>query len=131
VADITEEPEIPARIEKNLKDHPLSGFVAEGSTPYGTLQRSMADALNVAALSGIPVVLVSRGDTAGLMPVYTFNLFIEGNNLTSTKARLLLMAAMLKFGSLPQAADPRNPTPEERRAVQEKVRQYQEIFNTH
>jgi hypothetical protein len=35
------------------------------------------------------------------------NLFIEGNNLTTTKARLLLMAAVIKFGMLPpHVSDP-------------------------
>jgi hypothetical protein len=56
---------------------------------------------------------------------------IEGSNLTATKARLLLKAALLKFGSLPVAADPKKPTFEERKAVQKKIKQYQELFMTH
>jgi hypothetical protein len=35
---------------------------------------------------------------------------IGGANLTATKACLLLMACLLKFGSLPQAADPDRPS---------------------
>ncbi|MBI2370851.1 MAG: hypothetical protein HYV08_11555 [Deltaproteobacteria bacterium] len=130
-AEIDEEPEIFARVEKNLRDRPLSGIVAEGSTPYGGMQESMEKALNIAALSGIPVVVVSRGDMAGMVPVDPNNLFIEGNNLTAGKARLLLMAALLKFGALPPAADPKNPTPAEAKAVQEKIKLYQEVFSTH
>jgi L-asparaginase len=131
MASADEEPEIFARVEKNLKDRPLSGIVAEGSTPYGGMQESMEKALSVAVFSGIPVVRVSRGDTAGMVAVNPDDIFIEGNNLTAGKARMLLMAALMKFGSLTPAADPKNPTPEEKKAAQEKIKQYQEIFNTH
>ncbi|MBI2370852.1 MAG: hypothetical protein HYV08_11560 [Deltaproteobacteria bacterium] len=130
-AEIDEEPEIFARVEKNLRDHPLSGIVAEGSTPYGGVQESMEKALSIVALSGIPVVRVSRGDTGGMVAVNPNDLTIEGNNLTAGKARLLLMAALMKFGALPPAADPKRPTPAEIKAVQERVKQYQEVFNTH
>ena len=57
--------------------------------------------------------------------------FIGGSNLTATKARLLLMACLMKFGSLPPAANPDQPTAEEAAAVREKVAVYQRIFNTH
>jgi L-asparaginase len=56
---------------------------------------------------------------------------ITDSNLTATKARILLMAALMKLGSLPPAVDPDNPTPQERAAVREKVRQYQTIFDSH
>ena len=45
--------------------------------------------------------------------------FIAGSNLTSTKARVLLQAAILKLGMLPPAADPEDPTAEERNAIAE------------
>jgi hypothetical protein len=50
---------------------------------------------------------------------------------TATKARLLLMACLLRFGSLPPAADPLNPTPAELQAVQAKLAEYQAVFDTH
>jgi hypothetical protein len=56
---------------------------------------------------------------------------IAGNNLTATKARLLLSGCLLKFGSLPPAKDPRNPTPTEREATRLAVAAYQRIFDTH
>ena len=56
---------------------------------------------------------------------------IAGANPTSTKARLLLMAAMMKLGSFPLAADPDNPTVAEREATKKAVLAYLEIFNTH
>jgi len=56
---------------------------------------------------------------------------IAGLNLTSTKARLLLMACLMKFGSLPVAADPANPTPVELDAFKTALAAYQQVFNTH
>ena len=124
-----EEVEVPARMEKNLRDSPLSGFVAEGI--WGTVHEPLEKALEIASLSGMPVVRVSRGDEWSMVRPNPSNLTIEGNNLTPVKARLLLMAALMKFGSLPVAGDPLNPTPAETKAVQDKVQQYQEVFNTH
>lgn len=131
LADPKEEVEVLARIEKNLEDRPLVGFVAEGNTPYGSLNAQLEKALEIAALSGMPVVRVSRGDQAGMVGVDPSNLTVEGSNLTPGKARLLLMAALMKFGALPPARDSRNPRPEEKKAIQEKIKQYQDVFNTH
>ena len=41
------------------------------------------------------------------------------------------MACLMKFGTLPPAANPDQPTAEEAAAVREKVAAYQTIFNTH
>jgi len=41
------------------------------------------------------------------------------------------MACLMKFGALPSAADPDNPTSAEWTAVGEKVSEYQAVFNTH
>jgi hypothetical protein len=37
----------------------------------------------------------------------------------------------MKFGSLPAAQDPRKPTAAEIKAVQEKIRHYQQVFDTY
>jgi hypothetical protein len=58
-------------------------------------------------------------------------LTIAGSNLTATKARLLLMACLMKFGSLPVAADPGAPTPAEAEATKAAVARYQQVFDTH
>lgn len=126
-----QEVEIFARMEKNLNEHPLAGFILEGTTPYGNVKESMVQALEIAALSGMPVVRVSRGDEGGMLEVIENNFTIEGNNLVTAKARLLLMAAIMKLGSFPPAVDPKNPTVHEIKAVQEKINLYQEIFNSH
>ncbi|MCK5353426.1 hypothetical protein KAJ77_12625, partial [bacterium] len=129
LARAEEEVEVSARIEKNLRDRPLSGFVAEGMG--GRVHEPLEAALEIAALSGMPVVRVARGDEWTMVRPNPSNLTVEGNNLTPLKARLLLMAALMKFGSLPPAVDPRNPTQAEKKAVQDKMNQYQEVFNTH
>ena len=56
---------------------------------------------------------------------------ITGSNLDTNKARLLLIASLLKLGRLPKAKDPRNPTGKERDAVIAKVAEFQEIFESH
>ena len=101
-----EEVDILARIEKNLVDAPLAGFVAEGSAPFGAMSNSVDAALKRATFSGMPVVKVSRGNTSGFVDASRDPLAIAGSNLTATKARLLLMACLMKFGCLPLAVDP-------------------------
>ncbi len=129
-----EEPEreadIVALVEQNLRDAPLAGFVVEGLSPYGTLATTARNtALLRAVYSGMPVVGVGRGNHEGFSPPREG--FIGGGNLTATKARLLLMAGLMKLGSLPPAADPARPTDGEREAVRAKLAQYQAIFDTH
>jgi hypothetical protein len=41
------------------------------------------------------------------------------------------MACLMRFGSLPPAADPSSPTVAERRAIRDKVAMYQDVFDTH
>lgn len=129
--DPAEEVEVLARIEKNLRDRPLAGFVAEGWAPYARVNVALQNALDIAALSGMPVVRVGRGNSDGLAPTLAVDLTIEGNNLTSVKASLLLQAALLKLGALPPAADPRSPTAAERNAVVTKLRAFQQLFDSH
>jgi hypothetical protein len=79
--------------------------------------------------SGIPVVVVGRGNTEGFAIPRAG--LIGGSNLTATKARLLLMACLLRFGSLPPASDPNNPTREEISAIADKIGLFQQVFDTH
>jgi L-asparaginase len=133
--DATLDPEaevdLVAMIDHMLKAAPLAGFVVEGLAPYG---RSVSNARHRAMLravySGLPVVRVGRGNPEGFVPLHD-PFFIGGSNLTATKARLLLMASLMKFGSLPPAVDPDHPTEAETAAVREKVSAYQAIFDTH
>jgi L-asparaginase len=141
--DETENPEdevdILARIEKAQRQQTFSdpkvpklhGLVFEGLTPYASGSMSQMKALSLAALSGMPVVRVGRGDPEGRVITNEKDLYIEGSNLESTKARLLLIASMLKLGRLPKADDPKNPTSRERDAVVAKISEYQKIFETH
>src|SRR5262245_1306934 len=68
-----------------------------------------------AVFRGRPVVKVGRGKADGF--ARRCPPFLSGTNLTATKARLLLMACLMKYGSLPVAADPGQPTPAEYEAT--------------
>ena len=129
--DASSEVDILARIEKNLRDAPLAGFVAEGSAPFGAMSNSVDAALKRATFSGMPVVKVGRGNAGGFVDPTRDPLAIAGSNLTATKARLLLMACLMKFGCLPPAADAAKPTAAETEATKAKLKEYQEIFDTH
>jgi L-asparaginase len=111
--------------------HPLAGIVGEGKNPYGSLDTAQDVSLRRAAFNGYPVVKVGRGNTAGFVPTTTPPWFVNGNNLTSTKARILLMAAMCKLGALPAAADPADPTSDEIDRTIAAVARYQAVFDTH
>jgi L-asparaginase len=129
--DSEAEVDLIAMIGYMLKSAPLGGFVVEGFTPYGRSASNARHRLMLRAVhSGLPVVRVGRGNTEGFVPLHD-PFFIGGSNLTATKARLLLMACLLKFGSLPPAANPDHPTSEEAAAIHKKIATYQTVFNTH
>ncbi len=108
----------------------LGGFVTEGHVPYGTLPSvTRQKALERAIYSGLPVVRAGRGNPEGFADGTP--LFLSGSNLTATKARLLLMACLMRFGALPPARDPDHPTAAERRAIEAAVAQYQRVFDSH
>ena len=120
-----------ARIERNLEEGRLAGFIGEGSAPYGRLSASVGAALRLAVLSGMPVVNVGRGNAEGMTGPNPGYLTLGGGNLTATKARILLMACLLRFGGTPPAADPHNPTDAEVAAVRAKLVEYQAVFDSH
>ncbi len=125
------EVDLVALIAHMLKSAPLAGFVVEGFTPYGRPASTARHRLMLRAVySGLPVVRVGRGNTEGFVPLHD-PAFIGGSNLTATKARLLLMACLMKFGSFPPAVDPDHPTSAEAAAVGEKIALYQAVFDTH
>src|SRR6516225_1797548 len=128
--DLAREVDLVARIEHNLEHAPLAGFVVEGLAPYGIMTSLPRHQLMLRAVhSGMPVARVGRGNNAGFTAPR--DRFIGGRNLTATKARLLLMACLMKFGSLPPAADPDHPTEAELAAIRSKVAAYQAVFETH
>lgn len=129
--DAESEVDILARISQNLADAPLAGFVGEGSAPFGGLSPAIEAALLSAVCSGMPLVKVGRGNAEGMVPRNPPYLYISGTNMTANKARLLLMASLMKLGALPPAADPSAPTPDEVAAIKAKLDQYQAIFDTH
>jgi L-asparaginase len=122
--------DLVALLARKLETNRLAGFVIEGTTPYGKMTSSVRQrVLRKAIYSGLPVVRVGRGNPEGFADPDQY--FIAGSNLTATKARMLLMACLLKYGSLPPARNPDEPTPAELSAIRTAVAAYQKIFDTH
>lgn len=121
---------IDSLVARSLAESPLSGVVAE-SVQGGHFSAPEVAALEQVALRGLPVVKVFRGATGAFVYPSPGNLLIEGSNLNSSKARVLLMACLLRFGSLPPAADPAHPTAVELAATRARIAQYQAVFDTH
>lgn len=119
-----------AQIDDNLRNNPLAGFVIEGQSPYGSMTNKAREGLLARAIRcGMPVVRVGRGNNEGFSG--GGGGFIGGSNLTATKARLLLIACLMRFGALPPAADPDNPTEAEMAALNARIAEYQQVFDTH
>jgi hypothetical protein len=119
-----------ALLARKLENNRLAGFVLEGTTPYGKMTSSVREAVLRKAINcGLPVVRVGRGNPEGFADPHEY--FVAGSNLTATKARILLMACLLKFGSLPPAKNPNDPTSDELAATRAAVAAYQGIFDTH
>lgn len=128
--DPSAEVDLIAQINDRLNRAPLAGFVVEGQSPYGHLTSTARHLMMLRAVHcGMPVVRVGRGNNDGFTPPQ--DRFIGGRNLTATKARLVLLACLMKFGSLPVAADPDRPTAAEIAAVRDKIAAYQAVFDTH
>jgi hypothetical protein len=123
-------PRVESAIARCLGEAPLCGLVAEAPTS-GHFDRHDALIIDQAALSGFVVVKVSRGTPGTFMGAVEGNLFVEGSNLNANKARVLLMACLLRFGCPPPAADPAHPTVAEKAAVQSHLARIQEVFDTH
>jgi hypothetical protein len=128
--DTAPEIDLIASIEHKLGLGLLTGFVIQGLVPYGrTPSHTRSKLLHKATFSGIPVAMVGRGAPMGFADPTPFH--IAAGNLTAIKARLLLMACLLKFGSLPPAKDPDKPTSAELDAIRKAVAAYQAVFDTH
>lgn len=108
----------------------LAGLVAE-SPQGGHYSTSEAAALDRLALRGLPIVKVFRGTGGGFVHSNPHNLLIEAGNLNAHKARVLLMACLLRFGSPPPAVNADSPTPAEMAAVRAHLARYQAVFDTH
>ena len=128
--DLEREVDLLARIERNLRHAPLAGFVVEGLSPYGIMTSTSRHRLMLRAVhSGMPVVRVGRGNNDGFVPAR--DRLLGGGNLTATKARLLLLACLMRFGALPPTANPDHPTQAEISAIREKLAAYQAVFDSH
>ncbi len=129
-SDPEAEEDLKAMIAHKLSMGRHKGLVVEGTVPYGNMtSRARQKLVLRAVFAGLPVARVGRGGAEGFADPHPF--LIAGSNLTATKARMLLMACLLKFGAMPTAADPTNPTNDEMAATMKCVAAWQEIFDTH
>jgi L-asparaginase len=129
--DVEREVDLIAQTRYMLAKTPLAGYVVEGLAPYGSMTSTARTQLMVkAAMCGLPIARVGRGNAEGFVPTHD-PLFIGGSNLTATKARILLMACILKLGAYPPAANPDRPTQAEVAAIHKKVAEYQALFDSH
>jgi L-asparaginase/Glu-tRNA(Gln) amidotransferase subunit D len=108
----------------------LGGFVLEGLAQNGWATREIEGALRTAHFSGMPVVWTGRGNPEG-PGMHPPAPFIAAAGLPAQKARMLLMAALLRYGAGPRAADPTAPTESERVATAEHTALLQRIFDSH
>ncbi len=128
--DTALELDLIASIEHKLSLGLLTGFVIQGLVPYGRTPSHTRNKLMLkAAYSGIPIAIAGRGAPMGFADPTDFQ--IAAGNLTANKARFLLMACLLKFGSLPAAKNPDKPTSAELDAIRKAVKAYQAVFDTH
>ncbi len=128
---VDEERTVEAWLAGALGQAPLAGIVAEGSTPYGGMDMATEAVLRRALYSGVPYVKVGRGNPEGYVTRDTAPFGIAGGDLASPKARLLLIACLLRFGAPPPAVDPTRPTPDEVAAVSGHLARFQEAFDEH
>jgi len=108
----------------------LAGFVLEGLAQNGWATQALEGGLRRAVYSGLPVVWTGRGvpaAPAGLPPAP----FVSADGLPAQKARMLLLAALLREGAAPVAADPDAPTAHEQAATRDYTARLQQLFDTH
>ena len=128
--DTAPEIDLIASIEHKLSLGLLTGFVIQGLVPYGrTPSHTRNELMHKAGSAVSRLPMAGRGAPMGFTDPTDFQ--IAATNLTANKARFLLMACLMKFGSLPPAKDPDKPTPAELDAIRKAVPAYQAVFNTH
>lgn len=121
---------VASAVDRCLGESPLCGLIAIAPTG-GHFDRLDEKAVNRAAMSGAVVVKVFRGTPRMFVEVGADSLYLAGGNLSATKARVLLMACLLRFGCPAPAADPDRPAPRERKAVRDHLAKIQAVFDTH
>jgi L-asparaginase len=106
------DPGLSASINHKLTSGQLAGFVIEGLVPQGPSPSPAHEAMLLQdVFSSLPVARAGHNAPHCFVDPHPY--FIAASNLTGAKARLLLMACLLQFGSLPPAGDPAAPTPDE------------------
>jgi len=128
---------IAALIDRALKERSTPGapqkhgIVVEGFAYDGKPHQFQLPILQTAMYQhGMPVAVSNRGDH-GRVPRLVDNPFISCDNMMAVKARLLLILAIEKLGTLTPFASVDNPSSEDRQRLELELSRYQEIFDTH
>lgn len=121
---------IDALVEHHLSAHPLAGVVVEGLVPHGYVDGDAIAALERAVGAGMPVVCVGRGGHGGRARPF-HDRFVAGDNLSAAKARMLLMAGLLRYGAIPPAPVEGADSDRWRTRARRAVERYQRLFDTH
>ena len=118
--------------ERSTPDAPQKhGIVVEGFAYDGKPHQFQLPILQTAMYQhGIPVAVANRGDH-GRVPKLVDNPFISCDNMMAFKARLLLILALDKLGTLTPYANVDNPSSEDRARLDQELSRFQEIFDTH
>jgi len=121
---------IDAAIDRCLGESALCGLIAVAPTG-GHFDHLDEITINRAAMSGLVTVKVYRGTPRMFVGGSAGSLYLAGGNLNANKARVLLMACLMRFGCPPPAADPAHPTSAEIDAVRAHLVRMQEVFDSH
>jgi len=104
----------------------IAGLVSVGYH-RGSFPPAAEMALARVAHMGIPVVRLAQNAP---LPAHEGDSFIEAGSLSPTEAKRLLTECLKRYGALPAATDPANPTKKESQALQAKVALYQAQFDS-
>jgi L-asparaginase len=103
----------------------VAGLVSVGYR-RGSFPPSAETALERVAHMGIPVVRLAQTSP---LPTHHGDSFIEAGSLSPADAKRLLTECLVRYGSLPVAADPAKPTKKEDQAFQTKLALFQAQFD--
>lgn len=126
VRDGAGEFEVLLRLAQVQRAHRTAGVVSVGDR-HGARPAGGERALQLAALTGVPVVKLAPGGSVAPAP---HGLFLDGGALEADHARDLLLHCLDRYGPPPAARDPAAPTAAEVSAIRGHLEAFQAVLNT-
>jgi hypothetical protein len=115
------------RLAQLQQEQTLVGLVGIGDR-RGVFQEGTRRGLEFAVRQGVPVVRLSRAARPSLY--LDGDLFIDGGAMSPAHAADLLARCLHRFGALPRARVPTQPTADETLALRRMLQRYQAEFTT-